>query len=890
MDVIVQGFKGEIPVLDVKTLPEMAASEAVNCDFKSGVLKSLPAYSSSLVSHSGSKLFFLSDSDVSQDFKTYLAGQNFYGVPAPVINDDRVVFVFNEGDGPKKATVKNIDVRKDGYYTAINQRRDLGLPKPSEPLEVEKEAVYTDYSASKVYYKGDLVHIHDQGEAYQSLIIQCISNSSVGHLLNDEGELDLENGVWNKDKSKSNWTWIDRHETVLDSLSDDEDGHYGLGKSHEKVWIFNESSIPCSKNTKQVISKDDLIQYTDGNLYRARFDYINRNRPDDPNVWNFVINMSEIADAISSGEYKVEMYDSDVSYKQGEMAIVESDLITSVDGSIKNVHVLVICNNSGTKGVHPLSGSKSWSIITAWDSEDKFDYSLSYVKSESGYFFEVEIEIDNTGKKTEILICLPYWTSFSASSSHPQWAFYRYIDNNGEDKWGLYNSIQGNSNIRPFSPEWGGENPWEIYKTKEDLEIDRSEIYDTVSYTYTWVSDWGEESEPADPTEVMNANMAEIIKIRIPDIDVPENIEKFRVYRLSGGMGSSEYLFFPNQDTEEGDFPVTHSDWIKDSNKYMSHIEYSKNLGEAIQTEGWDVPKDGLTGFVALANGCLAGFTGNSIYFSEPWIYYAYPAKYQITTHSKVVGLGVFNNTLVACTQAKPEVITCPLPGQASVVVSPHAKPCLSADSIVSAENYVMYAGHDGLVFISQDGIPKDMTRGFIDEDTWRQEFSPAQIAGAYYDGQYWGVIKGTSKGFLIPFSQPEYITMLDVSGAGISSFSGISVCPYTGKLYLLGEQESRTKILEFGGSGSDFLDWSWESKLFIMDHYVGHSAAKLDGTGDVTLTLKADGQEKYTYNFDGEEAIRLPSGRHKTIQFKLEGQGQSKVNFVKFSTQMYKI
>lgn len=884
-DILVKGFQGEVPALDIKALPEMAASGAVNCDFKSGVLKSLPAYKSSTVSGQRSRMFFLSDTNPSVDMKAYLGSDNFHGVPAPVINDERVVFVFNDGSGPKKARHSDISgCSGEGYCTSVNNQKDLGVPQPSETLEIEKEATYTDYSASKIYYKDDIVHIHDQGDLYQSLLLKCISNNSIGHLFGDDGVDLTGDGVWDKDINKSNWTWIQRMELIHNRLSTSSDGHYGLGRGHEKVWILDESdSSPYNwtKNTSQVMEKGDLLHYRDGHVYRAKYNNINRNRPDDPDCWNFLINFTEFIEAVNSMEnYNILPYIDTKVYAAGEICLRQ----------IGNKYIWFICNVNGTQGVDPIGDQDRWAILWAWNTFDLNVPDTLNFNSSHGIILPYPVPGGST-----VSTMLPYLTHYPAPAKNPHYAVYHYIDTGGDSKWGIFQVKRPSSNIRPFNPEFGGENPWEIYKTKDEIAIDRSEVYDTVSYTYTWITAWGEESKPAKPTEVIDANMAEIIKVRKPIARPSSHITGFRLYRLSGGMESSEFLFFPKDgNIEDGDFSHDHDDWIKDGNDYWSHVESASNLGEAIPTEGWDEPKSDLTGFVSLANGSIAGFRKNEIYFSEPWVYYAYPEKYQVTTQSRIVGLGAFHNTIVACTQAKPEIISCPTPGQVDVKISPNALPCKSADSIVSAENYVLYAGHDGIVHVGQDGIGQVMTRKLINEDIWRKDFKPEDIAGAYYDGQYWGVIKGTKQGFVLPFNNPEHITMLDVNGTDISEFTGITVCPYTGSLYLIGTQGSNTYVLIFGEDGDSFLPWQWTSKLFTLNKLINYSAFKIDGSQDETdsvrLIFKGDGQEILDRQVTSDNPQRMPVGRYRNALFTLEGAGEVKVNFVKFSTSMESI
>lgn len=891
MDIVVAGFKGEIPILDVKALPETFSSEAVNCDFVSGALRTLLPFDTDIIFfNSSDKLFFLAGTDTTT-IRALLVDDDFQGVPAPVINDERVVFVYFDS-GPKKARLVDIGLigeEANTYKTGIQNVRSLGLPRPTSPLIATPTPSRTNYFAHRVYYLGDIVHWEVSGGGSDLYICRVLeSKGAVGD-------------VWDETLSASNWTRIWKDTQIRNAISTES------YNSHEKLWILNEGTYPINgaKQTgpalTQALSQEDLVEdHVTNDIYQAKFDYINRTRIRDPHCWNFIIDVSELLNLEKTLEhYNFRLYSPDRTYSRGDICLK----------LVGNRYFWFCCNVSGTQGVNPeyntQPGSGKWGLICAWHHSDNFATASSPYGIADGLTIPLVLkdEDDNTVMPSPVDTMLPYLTTYAEGQGNPWYSVYKYINTNGVERFGIFEVRRANSNIRPFNPEWGGENPWILYKTKEEVAIDRSEVYDAVSYCYTWVSDWGEESAPSEPTYVIDSHRSEYMTVAFPNITVgtalPEgnplrHVTGIRLYRLSGGLRSSEYILYQNED-----LPTTqlNSDFL-DRSEYGNSIKEIVNLAsEPIQTEDWDEPKSTLKGFVSLANGCLAGYTGNELYFSESWVYYAFPNKYQVAVHSEVVGLGAFNNTVVACTLAHPEVITCPLPGQISVAVSPHTQPCLSPSSIVSGENYVIYAGHNGLIAIGQDGIPKNLTKSLIDEKSWVEDFKPEDISAVYFNGQYWAVIKGTKRGFVLPFNTPDHITQIDVSGVdGFPNLSGISINSYTGEFYLIGKGGAGpdVHVLNFNVTGTYYLDWSWTSKLFIADHYVGHSAGKVDrpqgNTNNITLSYYGDGTERLNTVLNSNSPFRLPPGRYKEIQFKLEGDSEAVVNFVKFATTMTRI
>ena len=858
----IDGFKGKLPILSSKALPENYAVEAKNCDLRGNSIRPLQPYNAhNIGSNYVSKLFFLSNSDYSS-FKTLALPDGVSASPTPTINDDRVVFILGGGpySPPKKATLADIISPIEFIYTDVENLRNLGVPAPDSPLILEKEATYTNYSDFRIYYEGDILQIHDpSGGDYTNFYIICVASSSIGSW--------EETFSWNK--NETNWWAIPRfHDIPI---------HWGglEGTDQDVFWIFNESSGGETEmehwtvNTEKVLEKDWIIHYTDNHLYRAKFNNINRNRPDDPDCWAYLMDFTELWELhLDPNDYQINLYDDSRVYNAGEIALIEW---ASYDGS--PLYWWCVCNRAGTQGVNPITSldvhTGRWGIICAWSKKDmNLPYGQTTLTDEHGAILPVDI-----GGSTVNTI-FPYYTTYPHGKNN-WYCLYPYVNDEGTHRFGLFQTKRESSNIRPFNPAFGGENPWELWKHRDEIAIDRSEVYDTVAYTWTYVTDWGEESKPAPVTEVVDARMSEMIKFKTPISSFPDGqIAGFRVYRLSSGERSAEYMLFQNEDFDSNNL----DEWIEDKNSYISHIKPATDLvQEVLQTEDWNSPKDDLKGFVTLSNGCIVGFRNNEIYFSEPWVYYAYPYKYQIITQNSIVGLGSFGDTVVACTQSNPEVITCPSPGQTSVVVSAYPYQCLSSRSIVSLHNAVVYASNHGLIAVDGSAVPQNITRNLIHSDSWFNDYEPNNIAGVFYKEAYWGVITGTSKGFIVPFGDEGYTIDLDMGDAGIVNITGIEVDPYFGLLLIMGQKSNGTyEVLVFNDDANNTLEWEWKSKSFSSSEQTSFSSARVEGEQDavdpVEFQLIRGDDVVHTQILENDDAFRLPAERRREISFKIKG------------------
>ena len=214
------------------------------------------------------------------------------------------------------------------------------------------------------------------------------------------------------------------------------------------------------------------------------------------------------------------------------------------------------------------------------------------------------------------------------------------------------------------------------------------------AYVYTYVSTFGslkEESAPSPPTSISTLPGGTVtVKGFTTAPTTNYNITHRRIYRSVTGATTDSYQFV-------AEIPVATTSY--DDTKTVAQ------LGETITTIGWTPPPSNLAGLVALPGGALAGFSGNTIYFSEPFYPHAWPTRYAINVPSKIVGFGVFGTFVAVMTDRYPYIINGGIPGAMSVERVPSLEPCISKQSIISNEGGVMYASPNGLMQIGPGAV-----------------------------------------------------------------------------------------------------------------------------------------------------------------------------------------
>lgn len=383
------------------------------------------------------------------------------------------------------------------------------------------------------------------------------------------------------------------------------------------------------------------------------------------------------------------------------------------------------------------------------------------------------------------------------------------------------------------------------------------------AYTYTYVNQYGEEGPPADPTSV---DILEGQKVTLTYTAPPSNsnycpITRLRVYRTSTGGSSTEYLFL-----SEIVIDATH--------KFTDDIK-SSALGESIQTRDFFPPPQNLKGIVAMPGGVLAGFSGTAVYFSEPYLPYAWRPVNSQALQNRVIGLCPYENGLYVTTTAHPVLITGYNPGTMSSQKIPAIQAGVSKGSIVNAGPFAVYASHDGLVTLRGIDASLNLSFKFFTRAQWRNLYGNKldKMHLNAHDGHLLAWFDDGTPGFLIRMDEtsPSFTKVTDpVSCALVHPESDALYVGYGSTLY----------NFKSGGSTQTWTHWG---KDYILPSPQNFGCIQFVGSGTINLTVYADGtsvhQQSIALTDSGRTIIRLPSGfLARRWSFKVDGLADSYV------------
>jgi len=394
----------------------------------------------------------------------------------------------------------------------------------------------------------------------------------------------------------------------------------------------------------------------------------------------------------------------------------------------------------------------------------------------------------------------------------------------------------------------------QINGTKTSENIER-----TTAYVYTYVTEFGEESRPCESTTVIDlyegqgVTLSNFILPVIPNL----TIEKFRIYRLLSGSSSAEY-----QMVEEV---------ASDTTTYTDSVDEG-NLAEVLPTETWDNPPDDLVGLAMVANGVMMGWSGRYVYFSEPFVPYAFPTDYIQQLNSDIVGTGFFSDYVVVLTKDLPYIATSIDPAAATLNPLSHKQACTSKRSIVSTGFAVIYSSPDGLFLIGDTNTGgKLITDGVISRDQW-QQYDIENILAFYHEGRYVGFFKESNTGFIYDLDTGFFT---DFILAGIDAIYDGFIDTSADVIRLLCKSGANYYLYDF--NSGDKLTYTWRSKKYQLPQAINFSVARVDADfdGDTGLEFKiyADGELKFSKTIVNSDPFRLPGGfRSKVWEIELVG------------------
>lgn len=428
------------------------------------------------------------------------------------------------------------------------------------------------------------------------------------------------------------------------------------------------------------------------------------------------------------------------------------------------------------------------------------------------------------------------------------------------------------------------------------------------SYCWTYVNQYGEESAPSGPSSVISGEPDGTWVVTGLPTSAPGNpsgfnyptITQLNLYRTSTGTQTGAQFYLVESFVYGTNSPPSsYTDPVPDTTAVNSTVLFSVSFAN---------PLPNLDGLTALPGGMLVGFTDNTVHFCEPDRPFAWPAAYDQSVQYEIVGLGVWQQSLVVLTTGFPSTGAGNSPSNFTFTQVRVPEPCISRGSIITDLMGVYYSSQNGIIMLNYFGM-QNQTLTTMTKNIWLNEFDGANIIACRHRAQYLALRPdGSGSGFIIDYAE-QRLGVVDVS-----TFEGATCIwndEYSGATYVC----AGGKVYLWDSPSTGSLIYRWRSKQFFGPAPINLGACQImcdpgiinpSGNaqtltnGDATLTLPTninavfnmyagpDGENLvFTRNLTKpREIFRLPSG-FKAFDYQFEIVAQVPILSIEVATTM---
>jgi hypothetical protein len=405
-------------------------------------------------------------------------------------------------------------------------------------------------------------------------------------------------------------------------------------------------------------------------------------------------------------------------------------------------------------------------------------------------------------------------------------------------------------------------------------EIEEGEVVDSNDdedryYTHTFVNEQGEEGPPGEASlkvSILTPDKLDTfvtLTLQPPNVNL-SNITHRRIYRTSTGGGIADYLFVAEVPIAQGSF--------------VDNVQ-GDELGASLETYDYVMPPSDMQGIVSMANGILAGFTGNTQCFSEAFLSYAWPTDYQMTTEHNIVANIAIGNSVVALTEGFPYIFSGNTPDSMAANKVESSQSCVSANSAILVNGAIVYASPDGLVQLTGNSTTT-LTEAIMTKEQW-QSLKPSTIKAYAQEGRYLGFYGDLLNNAFI----------FDLSTGDFRYISTTAACGYNDllddALYLC-----NSGVITKWEASDELFSYVWRSKEYqLSDKSLSCALIKGDNLSLTGVRFFVNNNEilHIAPGNLSENAFRLPNDRGNQWEFEIYGKGEIKTMIVSDSMNTIK-
>lgn len=359
---------------------------------------------------------------------------------------------------------------------------------------------------------------------------------------------------------------------------------------------------------------------------------------------------------------------------------------------------------------------------------------------------------------------------------------------------------------------------------------------ETRYYCETYVTAYGEEGPPG-PTsadvEITTPGSSVTLSLSGPPAG-NNNVTRRRIYRTVTTTSDAEFMEVAELDITARSFVDSYS---------------SDELTATLETEDYLMPPDNMVGLCTMNNGISVGFAGNEILFSMPYLPYAWPDAYKLSTYDNIVAIASVDTAVIAGTEGVPVVFSGITPSNISDKPVQLNQACLSKRSMVSMLGFVLYAGPAGIIKVTAAGQGAVATADVMTREQW-QALNPSTIRAWSVGGDYIGLYDYDADGDGVYDTVRAFI--YDPNNNDIrrltNTFDAAYADPQSDRLYVCKGEE-----LWISQSTQTPIAMRWRSKVFHVPQGTSYSVCRVMSPATIQVGVRLF--------IEGQLAFSMPPG-----------------------------
>lgn len=338
----------------------------------------------------------------------------------------------------------------------------------------------------------------------------------------------------------------------------------------------------------------------------------------------------------------------------------------------------------------------------------------------------------------------------------------------------------------------------------------------------------------------------------------------FRIYRSNSGAKARDYQFVAEVPYATANYADTKEPG--DLQELLISLDWLEAPGDNASL----YPGGPLKGLVEMPGVILAGYSGNTVFLSEPLVPTAWP--YYYSNEYKIMGIAPTDAGLFCATEGQPFLLAGSDPQAMYPVPIQSDQACVSEASFVDFGGAAIFASKEGLV-LAQGNSCQLLTGDYMDTDEWAA-FDPSTIRAFEYRGKYVAFYgphtDGT--GFIFDPRSPDHafrtLSGLRVTGGYYNDTEK--------NLYLVHQADDNLWYIGKFNEGTP-LAKTWKSKVFRFPDSIHFSHITVKGDNfPVTAKVYADGALVATLTLPDDGVYNLPLGFRAFLwQVEISGDGE---------------